>query len=309
MLKNVNPTLKNLNDCPKPFSSWFLAVRPKTLIAGIIPVLVGSFMPALPFAEVDWNVLVAALLVSILMTIGVNLVNDALDCKKGADTAQRIGPVRVTQSGLLSEQQVLGAAFFVLSLSLLAGFPLILKGGSPLLAFIVLSILFSYLYTGGPYPLSYHGLGEIFVILFYGFGAVLATYYLQAGTLTLDAFVGSLQMGLLATVMISINNLRDIVEDTQTEKKTLAVRFGIHFAKWEITILIVLPFLLNFYWYFAHDFLPFFLPSSALLIAVNLMRGIWKHEPSKLYNRFLGEASLLLALFGLLLTLGINAHY
>lgn len=309
MLKNVNPTLKNLNDCPNPLSSWFLAVRPKTLIAGIIPVLVGSFMPGLSFAEVDWNVLVAALLVSILMTIGVNLVNDALDCKKGADTAQRIGPVRVTQSGLLSEQQVLGAAFFVLSLSLLAGFPLILKGGSPLLAFIVLSILFSYLYTGGPYPLSYHGLGEIFVILFYGFGAVLATYYLQAGTLTLDAFVGSLQIGLLATVMISINNLRDIVEDTQTGKKTLAVRFGIDFAKWEITILIVLPFLLNFYWYFAHDFLPFFLPSSALLIAVNLIRGIWKHAPSKLYNRFLGEASLLLALFGLLLTLGINAHY
>jgi 1,4-dihydroxy-2-naphthoate octaprenyltransferase len=289
------------------FSSWILAFRPKTLVAGAIPVLVGSLANTLPLAQVDWGIVISALLSSVLLTIAVNLINDALDSKKGADTSERIGPIRVTQSGLLSQKQVISAGIAVLALTFIAALPLILKGGIPVLAFVLVSLLCSYLYTGGPYPLSYNGLGELFVILFYGFGAVLCTYYLQMGTLTGDAFIASLQIGLLATVLIAINNLRDVQEDTKTGKKTLAVRFGVPFAKAELTLLIGLPFLLNFYWYFTDRFLAFFLPSTALLIGINLARGIWKHAPSRLYNRYLGEASLLLAVFGILLILGLHA--
>lgn len=290
------------------WKAWVLALRPKTLIAGAIPILVGSFAPTLPLHQIDWRVFGSACIVSVFLTIAANLINDALDFKKGADTAARIGPIRVTQTGLLSEYQVLGAGFAMLAFALLASLPLITKGGLLVCIFIITSLFSAYFYTGGPYPISYHGLGELFVILYYGFGAVLTTYYLQAGFLNADAFLAATQVGLLATVLIAINNLRDIQEDTLTGKKTLAVCFGAAFAKKELILLITLPFILNLYWYFTGRFLAFFLPSTALLIAINLIRGIWRHEPSKLYNRYLGEAALLLAIFGIMLILGLHAN-
>lgn len=284
-------------------------MRPKTLVAGAIPILVGSFCSALPFSKMDWGILLSALLFSLLTQFSVNLINDALDFKKGKDTKNRVGPTRVTQSGLLTSSQVLSAGFALLFLAFLVSIPLILKGGIPIFAAIIASLMCSYLYTGGPYPLAYIGLGEVFVLLFYGFVAVISSYYLQTGKISQDSIVASLQIGLLATVLIAINNLRDIHEDRGTGKKTLAARFGVTFAKWEITLLIALPFLLNWYWYFTERFLTFFLPSTAMLIAYNLARGIWKHPPSKLYNRFLGEASLLLAIFGLMLVIGLHVNY
>lgn len=286
-----------------------MAMRPKTLVAGVIPILVGSFCSALPFNKMDFGILFSALMFSILTQLAVNLINDALDFRKGKDTQNRVGPTRVTQSGLLSSSQVLSGGFALLFLAFLVAIPLILKGGVPIFALVIASLLCSYLYTGGPYPLAYIGLGEVFVILFYGFAAVMSSYYLQTGKISQDSIIASLQIGLLATVLIAINNLRDIYEDRSTGKKTLAARFGVTFGKWEITLLIALPFLLNWYWYFTERFLTFFLPSTAMLIAYNLARGIWKHPPSKLYNRFLGEASLLLAIFGLMLVIGLHVNY
>lgn len=284
-----------------------MAIRPKTLLAGIIPVLVGSFSTDLPFSEMHWIVLCSSLLVTISLTIAVNLINDALDAKKGKDTSERIGFLRVTQSGLLSENQVLAGGIGVLFFTFLFSLPLIIKGGIPILIMVFLSIVCSYLYTGGPYPLSYNGLGEVFVILFYGLGAVMGAFYLQAGTINLNAFIISLQMGCLATVMIAINNLRDIHEDSKTGKRTLASRFGVRFGKWEILTLITLPFLLNIQWLIYERPLAFWLPLTASLIGINLIRGIWQHTPSRLYNRFFGEAALLLAVFGILLILGLRA--
>lgn len=284
-------------------------MRPKTLVAGAIPILVGSFCSALPFSKMDFGILFSALMFSLLTQMSVNLINDALDFKKGKDTKNRVGPTRVTQSGLLTSSQVLSGGFALLFLAFLVSIPLILKGGVPLFALVVTSLMCSYLYTGGPYPLAYIGLGEVFVLLFYGFAAVVSSYYLQTGGISKDSIIASLQIGLLATALVAINNLRDIHEDRITGKRTLAARFGVTFGKWEITLLITLPFLLNGYWYLTERYLAFFLPSTALLIAYNLVRGIWKHSPSRLYNRFLGEASLLLAIFGLMLVIGLHVNY
>lgn len=289
--------------------AWLIAVRPRTMIAAVIPVLVGSFATSLPLSEINWGTLISALLVAMSLTIAVNLINDALDAKKGKDTAERIGFLRVTQSGLLSANQVLAGGFGVLFFTFLFSLPLIIKGGIPILFMVVLSMLCSYLYTGGPYPISYNGLGELFVILFYGFGAVGGAYYLQAGYMTFDALIVSLQMGLLATVMIAINNLRDIVEDSKTGKRTLASRFGVRFGKWEILTFVALPFLLNFYWLGIGSYLAFLFPLTSSLIGINLIRGIWQHTPSHLYNRYFGDATSLLALFGLLLILGLYAAH
>lgn len=293
----------------KSINPWILAMRPKTLVAGIIPILVGAFCSALPFNKMDFGVLLSALLFSILTQMSVNLINDALDFKKGKDTKDRVGPTRVTQSGLLTSKQVLSCGFALLFLAFLVSIPMILKGGIPIFALVIVSLMCSYLYTGGPYPLAYIGLGDIFVFLFYGFVAVISSYYLQTGKISQDSIISSIQIGSLATVLVAINNLRDIHEDRGTGKQTLAARFGVTFGKCEITFLIALPFILSWYWYFTGRFLPFFLPSTAILIAYNLARGIWRHPPSKLYNRFLGESSLLLVIFGLMLVIGLHVNY
>lgn len=297
---------KILTTQPQSIKAWFLAIRPKTLMAAVAPIIVGTLISNIPFAEMDWKIACSALIAAIMVTISTNLINDALDYKKGADSKERIGPTRVTQSGLLSSTQVLAGGFAFLFLAFLFAIPLILKGGLILFVLAIMSAICSYLYTGGPYPLSYTGLGEVFVIIFYGFVATLTSYYLQTGVITIDSFIAAMQMGSLATVMIAINNLRDIHEDSKTGKKTLAARFGLNFAKWETTFFIAFPFVLNFYWYFTDRFLTFYLPLTSLLIGINLIRQIWKHAPSRLYNRFFGEASLLIIVFGTLLILGMR---
>lgn len=273
-------------------------------MAAIVPFSVGALLPGHPFSEIDFRVLFSGLIATVFLTIGVNLINDALDFKKGADTKQRIGPLRVTQAGLLSPQAVLASGLGALLLAFLFAIPLMYKGGVVFLYLTLASMVSAYLYTGGPYPLSYKGLGELFVILFYGFAAVLSSYYLQTGYLNLDAVIGSLQIGFLATVMLAINNLRDIDEDRKSGKRTLAAQFGEDFGRKEITALALLPYFLNFYWLLQGRLLTFLLPYASLFIAVNLIRCIYKHPPGKIYNRYLGEASLLMTLFGILLVLG-----
>lgn len=287
-------------------SAWVLAVRPKTLMAGIIPVFVGSLMTFRYMREVEWGIVVCALLVSLSIQIATNLFNDAIDFKKGADTQHRLGPTRVTQSGLLSQQQVIAGGVAFLLLATLFVYPLVLKGGIYIALLFVSALVCSYAYTGGPFPLAYIGLGEVFVILYYGFAATMISYYLQAGFLSFDSFVLGLQMGFLTTLLIAINNLRDIEEDKKTKKLTLAVRFGESFGKWEITSIAALPFILNFYWYFTGRFFVFLLPFTTILIAINLVKNIWIHSPSRIYNRYLGESSMLLMLFGLMLILGMR---
>ena len=224
---------------------WILASRPKTLSAAVAPVIVGT---ALAYreqgGELWWRYAILALVGAVLIQIATNFINDAIDYKKGADTKGRLGPLRVTQAGLLKPEAVMRGAFVALFLAAVCGVPLIYRGGWPLLVVGLLSMAMAYLYTGGPYPLAYHGLGELFVLVFFGLVAVGGTFYL----LTLDygrhALISGLAVGSLAVAILAINNLRDLEGDRAVGKRTMAVRLGARAARGEVIFSILLPFAL-----------------------------------------------------------------
>ena len=220
--------------------AWVLASRPKTLFAAVAPVLLGS---ALAFSQSKGNLpaALAALFGAICIQIATNLANDYWDAKKGADTADRLGPVRVTASGLLKPRTVfLGMVFFFL-LATAAGVFLTLRAGWPVVAIGVASILFGILYTAGPFSLAYLGLGEVFTFLFFGLVATAGTYFVQALSYSPDAVLLGVMPGCYSVVLIALNNLRDRATDQRVNKKTLAVRFGEKFARIEILFFLFVP--------------------------------------------------------------------
>jgi 1,4-dihydroxy-2-naphthoate octaprenyltransferase len=240
------------------------------------------------------------------LQIATNLFNDALDSIKGSDTKERLGPVRITASGMMPPKTVLGAAVGVLALAAALSVPLIWYSGWPIIAIGIPSLYFCFGYTGGPWPLAYRGLGEFFVVLFFGLVAVTGSAYVQSGHWYVEAIVAGLQVGMLSTVLIAINNLRDIEEDTKTGKRTLAVRFGKKFARAEIEALIVGAFLLGFYWLAVDDlwfaFLFTLVPFS--FMGITVVKGVRKHEPSPIYNKFLAVAGAHLVVFALMFCMG-----
>lgn len=204
--------------------AWLLATRPKTLFAGISPVIMGL---ALAYAyQYQLNISVAALtiLCCLLMQVGTNLVNDYFDYAKGTDTSDRIGPVRVTQAGLLSAPAVKRAYQLVLSLAFVFGIPLMVTGGPIIITIGLASLLGAYCYTGGPYPLSYYGLGEVMALIFFGPVAVAGTFYLQTHSMHPAALLYGLLPGFLSASILAVNNLRDRAGDKLNNKLTLAVR-------------------------------------------------------------------------------------
>ena len=221
---------------------WLLAARPKTLSAAVVPVLIGSALAAREPAAIAWWVFACALFGALLIQIATNFINDALDFKKGADTGERLGPLRVTAAGLLSAETVMRGAWVCLILAALFGIPLLYRGGWPMLVVGLASIAAAYAYTGGPYPLAYHGLGELFVILFFGFVAVGGTFYAHSLQLTPSALWAGFAAGSLGAVLIVINNLRDIEGDRRSNKRTLAARFGERFARAEVVFFAIAPF-------------------------------------------------------------------
>lgn len=284
--------------------AWLSAFRPKTLTAAIVPILVGTTLTAALGYPIHWSISIFALLASLFIQIGTNLINDAMDFKRGADTQERVGPVRITQSGNANFKQVIrwGILFFLLAL--LCGIPLVLKGGTPILLIGVISLICGYAYTGGPFPLAYHGLGDLFVILFFGVIAVAGMLYLQIGEWLPEGFVAGLQVGALATVLIAINNFRDAEGDKKVNKKTLSVRFGDTFSKVEIAGLIILSYLLNYYWWNEGFKVSAFLSFLSLPLGFIIIKNILNHKPSPLFNQFLAQSALLHLLFGSLLSLG-----
>ena len=281
-----------------------MAARPKTLTAALVPILAGTALTkCLGFSVQIW-ISGLALLASFFIQIGTNFVNDAIDFKKGADTEARIGPQRVTQSGIFSYRTVMSMAGICFFLALLCGIPLVIHGGLPILLIGLLSLFFGYAYTGGPFPLAYLGLGDIFVVLFFGLIAVGGLVFLQIGEWLDESLMLGLQIGLHATVLICINNLRDIEGDVLVGKKTLAVRFGKSFARTEIATLCFLPFLLNIFWLNRGIYLAAALPFLVLPLAARLCFLIFKTEPGPIYNQFLAKAAGLHLLFGILLSLG-----
>ena len=174
-------------------------------------------------------------------------------------------------------------------------------GGLPILLLILASIAAAYLYTGGPYPLAYTGVSELFVVLFYGLVCSGAVYFVLTGMFGLTPLLLGLQLGLLCTIMLAINNLRDQVGDKLAQKKTLCVRFGTYFGRCEVTFLALVPFILNAGWWFLGNPIAAFLPFLTVPLALGLISNIWKVEPGVVYNQFLGKGALLHLLFGGLL--------
>lgn len=284
--------------------SILLAFRPKTLTAALVPCVAGTALVRAIGLTWDGWVLFYALMASFFIQIGTNLVNDAVDFKKGADTEKRIGPQRITQAGILSARQVMALGSLCFVLAVVCGVPLVMKGGWVIVGIGLASVLMGYAYTAGPFPLAYLGLGDLFVILFFGLLAVMGVVFLNTGEWLIEAFILGLQIGLHATVLIAINNLRDRSGDVLVNKKTLAVRFGVKFSRWEIAALCFLPFLFNIYWWWEGYKIPALMSLLALPLAVKITKNVFSTEPSPAYNRFLGQAAGLHMAFGLLLAMG-----
>lgn len=230
---------------PSIWSLWFLAARPKTLPASIAPILVGS---AVAIHEGGFHLVTAmmALLTALLLQISANFANDALDFKRGADTAERTGPTRIVASGYVSPEAVLRATALTLVLATLSGLYLVWRGGWPFLALGVFALICAVAYTGGPWPLAYLGLGEVFVFIFFGPIAVTGTAYLQTMDFTALSLAASIPTGAMAICILIVNNVRDLEQDRRAHKHTVAVRIGDRASRREYVLIqqltLILPF-------------------------------------------------------------------
>lgn len=226
---------------PGFWKAWLIASRPRTLPAAASPAILAS---AAAFADGVFKPgpALAALAGALLLQIGANIANDYFDYKKGVDTAARLGPVRVTSAGLLPSRQVFIGMLVVFALAALIGVYLITVAGWPVLAIGVLSILSAMAYTGGPYPLGYNGLGEVFVFIFFGLAATCGTYFVQALQLSAGSIYAAVSMGMLIVAILVVNNLRDVDTDRASRKRTQAVRLGEHGSVIEYAVVIILAY-------------------------------------------------------------------
>lgn len=283
---------------------WWLAARPKTLPAAAAPVAVGSAVAAAEGGFVAW-VAAAALATALLLQVGANLANDVFDFRHGADTAHRVGPVRVTQSGLIPPARVARATAIVLAAAAVAGLPLAWRGGWPVLLLGLLAILGALAYTAGPAPLGYLGLGEVAVFAFFGLAAVAGTAYVQTKALSGLALAAAIPVGSLVTAILVVNNLRDIATDRLAGKRTLAVRLGPAWTRLEYAALVAAAYLaLPLFW--LTGLIPgwWWLPWLTGPMAVSLVRRVAReHGPG--LNPVLADTARLQLLFGLLFAAGL----
>ena len=283
---------------------WIEALRPKTLWASFAPVLIGT---AMAYSDGKWDPIIAifTMISAVLIQIGTNFANDYFDFFKGADTKKRIGPVRATASGLVKPKTMKIAYFTTFSFSIVFGFYLIERGGWPILIIGIFSVLFGILYTGGPFPLGYKGLGEIFVLIFFGPVAVGGTYYLQTQTINQYVMIAGLAPGLFSVAILTVNNFRDIETDKAANKKTLAVRFGKEFAITQyistviaaslIPIILCVCFRSN-YWSL--------ISILTLIIAVSPIKMIISNPDAETLNKMLAKTGILLIIYSILFAIG-----
>ena len=295
--------MKNIN----PINAWILAVRPKTLPAAVAPVMVGS---AMAFSHKSFALLpaLAALTVALLLQIGVNLANDYFDYIKGIDRNDRLGPVRVTQSGLLPPAWVRAAMGIAFGLTGLPGLYLVYVGGWPVIVIGAASILAALAYSGGPYPLASNALGDLFVFIFFGLVAVCGTYYVQTLRLTATVVMMGVDVGLLITAILVVNNLRDISTDEKTGKRTLAVRLGTRGTKLEYSLLLTGAYCgLLALWVCEIFSIWVLMPFLSAPLAWRLIRIIQHTTGGPMLNQTLASTAKLAFLFSLLLAIGIIA--
>lgn len=225
-----------------PFRAWIAAARPQTLPAGVTPVVLATAWAMGHGSHANLHVAVFAALGAIAIQIGTNLFNDWADFIRGADTAARLGPARMTQQGHINPAAVRNGALIAFALGAVCGLGLIAAGGWPIIAVGLVSIAAGILYTGGPYPLAYHGLGDLFAFVFFGPVATCATYYLHTGGVTPACWALGIALGAFAAAILVVNNLRDRNTDAAAHKRTLAVRFGPTFCRVQYGLLVLAPY-------------------------------------------------------------------
>jgi 1,4-dihydroxy-2-naphthoate polyprenyltransferase len=286
-----------------------MAARPRTLPAAVAPVLVGTALAATE-GTFKWLTFVAAMLGAVFIQIGTNLSNDYSDARRGADTEDRLGPVRVTAGGLVPPRQVLVATYVAFGLAVVCGAYLIATAGWELLLVGAASILAGVLYTGGPRPYGYEGLGEVFVFLFFGVVAVTGSYFAQVEELTWEAFVLAVPVGLLAAAILVVNNVRDLETDRRAGKRTLAVRLGRRRARGLYGAMVYVAFLsVPVPWLAGSPDLTAWvlLPWLALPLAVPIVRIVRNRSDGPSLNGALARTGMLQLVFCALLSAGILA--
>ncbi|GAB1443613.1 1,4-dihydroxy-2-naphthoate polyprenyltransferase [Ignavibacteriales bacterium] len=283
---------------------WILAARPKTLLAAFVPVIVGT---SLAVAEGNYNLFVSsvALICSILIQIGTNFTNDLYDHLNGADTKERVGPKRALNEGWVTVFQMKIAIYSTFLLAFFMGLYLVHYAGPLILLIGILSIISGFMYTAGPFPLAYNGLGDLFVFLFFGFVGTVGTYFINTGYISSQALISAIPVGALVTNILVVNNYRDIEQDKVAGKLTLAVLLGKNFAFIEYCILLVSSFAVPLIMYIYHDLTYWiFLPYLTLPFAYKLIVMLLNHTGTEL-NPALELSAKLSALFGLLFSLGL----
>lgn len=284
--------------------AWILASRPATLSAAFVPVAVGT---ACAYAAhgMRWDTALAALLGAFGIQIGTNYANDVFDAEKGADTEERLGPTRAVQAGLISPRAMRIAMIAAFAFASLCGAYLIFEAGWPIVAIGVASILSGIAYTGGPFPLAYHGLGDVFVMIFFGFVAVCGTVFVQTGDVPALALWASVPIGGIATAILVVNNLRDRHTDIKAGKRTLAVRFGRTGAEIEYGLLLLASYATPIALWLRGGAGPLvMLPLLTLPFALALFNDVRTREGAAL-NPTLANTAKLLLIFGVLFALGI----
>jgi 1,4-dihydroxy-2-naphthoate octaprenyltransferase len=286
---------------------WLMAARLRTLPAAVAPVLVGTSL-ALGGGRFRALAFVAALLGAVFIQVGTNLSNDYSDARRGADTEDRLGPVRVTAGGLVPPGRVLLATYVTFGLAVLCGAYLVAVAGWELVAVGAASILAGVLYTGGPRPYGYEGLGELFVFLFFGIVAVSGSYFVQVQQLPWEAFACAVPVGLLASAILVVNNVRDLQSDRRAGKRTLAVRLGRERTRALYTAMVAGAFLLApLPWLLGSMTAWLLLPWLAIPLAIPLARIVRTRVDGPSLNGALAKTGALQLVFCLLFSAGILA--
>lgn len=283
---------------------WVSAARPRTLPAAVAPVIAGS---ALAWRDGVFAALAAGLCLgfALLIQIGTNFANDYYDFVKGADTQARVGPRRAVAAGLVSPGTMRAAMIATFAAAFAVGLCLIAWGGPWLIAIGVTSILCGIAYTGGPYPLAYHGLGDVFVFVFFGVVAVTATYFVQSGSITLEALLASIPIGLLAANILVVNNYRDFETDSAVGKRTLVVLLGRRAARIQHSVSLVIAFLIPLVFYVRTQSFWCWLPLLLVPVAVQHTRRLHQSKTPSELIALLGATGKLLAGYAVLFSLGV----
>ncbi|MEA2149249.1 MAG: 1,4-dihydroxy-2-naphthoate polyprenyltransferase [Solirubrobacteraceae bacterium] len=292
---------------PSPVRIWVMAARLRTLPAAIAPVLVGTSV-AIQRGVFRPGAFVAALLGALFIQIGTNLANDYSDAKRGADAEDRVGPVRVTAGGLVPPRQVLVATYVTFGLAVVCGLYLVAVSGVELLFVGIASIAAGVLYTGGPRPYGYEGLGELFVFLFFGIVAVTGSAFAQLQAWPWEAFVLAVPIGLLAAAILVVNNVRDMDSDRRAGKRTLAVRLGRDRGRLIYALMIYGAYVVAPLPWLGGALSPWLLaPWLTAPLAVRLVRTVRRHADGPTLNEALAQTGMLQLVFGLLLSAGVLA--